>query len=602
MISNRIAALLFLSSSLFFVWSACHGHDAFAGWLERTFDRRFISQSAPARTDVFGVRIAFGDDNETLRISYSTNVELRSKPCVRMRWNVENGIEDLWGNRKISLDRSDENLNGEEPKRVENTSLSPPSSIQRNKGKEQRKAPRREEEEETVGEGIMICGSSRRFIEPSLNRCSHVVHVIEVPRDRMPQAGSVVRYQCGNDDDGWRDRWLTMIVPASPSDGSASVLLFGDMGADNHAITLSDLQRDIERSFRNHDAVDDGDGLCVNRERAEAYSAALHIGDIAYDLRDYHGDHAKKFLKMVEPVSSVIPYMVSPGNHEEGWNFSHYRSLFTMPAWSRTENLHYSFDVGPLHIISINAEIFYWSESFSRDHMQRMYDWLNDDLEKVRRDGNNEKWVLVVGHRPMYCARPKAKAGKKGAGWNRSHRLTRGHHQKQTADSQLREEKGALEVGAGAKRERSSQYGQCDYEQEALRLGIPSDCPRDNPKACRPVRANDTGNQRWPMEELLKRYRVDLYVAGHVHCYVRFHPTYKYDVDEHAVRRSNREEKQGHSVDDVFGAGNDGCSGISHSASVSVPDVYYDPKYPVHVISGAGGTSLYECENHHEGP
>ena len=57
--------------------------------------------------------------------------------------------------------------------------------------------------------------------------------------------------------------------------------------------------------------------------------------------------------------------MVSAGNHENAYNFSHYAERFVMPGRSdpggrgggrATANQYYSFDVGPVHVAAYNGE------------------------------------------------------------------------------------------------------------------------------------------------------------------------------------------------------------------------------------------------------
>jgi len=246
------------------------------------------------------------------------------------------------------------------------------------------------------------------------------------------------------------------------------MVVFGDLGV-AHSLTLPAIEADVATG---------------------AYAAAIHVGDIAYDLPQLRGGRAVQFLKLVEPVSSAVPYMVSPGNHEAAANFSMYKALFSMPGYGpsapASENLHYSYDVGSVHVVSFNTEVFFWPEDWDESHMQRMYDWMAADLAAAAAEkaaGGAVKWIVVVGHRPHYCA--------------------------------------AAEQGSG----------RCGWEQEASRLGIASTCPHNNPHACRSVAGQGNSKVRqWPIEQLLSRYGVDLVVFGHIHCYERYNAVYNYTV------------------------------------------------------------------------
>lgn len=59
----------------------------------------------------------------------------------------------------------------------------------------------------------------------------------------------------------------------------------------------------------------------------------------------------------------------------------------------------YSLDVGPVHLVSISTELYYYGshEAFGLQHR-----WLCDDLSSV--DRRLRPWIVVFGHRPMYCS------------------------------------------------------------------------------------------------------------------------------------------------------------------------------------------------------
>ena len=49
-------------------------------------------------------------------------------------------------------------------------------------------------------------------------------------------------------------------------------------------------------------------------------------------------------MKDIENITSTVPYMTSPGNHEEYMNFSYYLSFY--------QPLYYSWNLGQIHFIS----------------------------------------------------------------------------------------------------------------------------------------------------------------------------------------------------------------------------------------------------------
>ncbi|KAI6176264.1 Purple acid phosphatase [Aphelenchoides bicaudatus] len=125
----------------------------------------------------------------------------------------------------------------------------------------------------------------------------------------------------------------------------------------------------------------------------------LHVGDYGYDL-PYYGD---EFFRIIEPIASKIPYMAGgPGNHEVYFNFTQYKNRFTMPNFKESENLFYSFDLGQVHFVSFSTEAYYEILN-QKEQVQTQYNWLADDLKKANENRENVPWIVVLGHRPMYC-------------------------------------------------------------------------------------------------------------------------------------------------------------------------------------------------------
>lgn len=60
---------------------------------------------------------------------------------------------------------------------------------------------------------------------------------------------------------------------------------------------------------------------------------------MAYDMYEYNATRGDQFMRQIEPIASYVPYMVAVGNHEERYNFSNYKSRFTMP--NTTDNMFY---------------------------------------------------------------------------------------------------------------------------------------------------------------------------------------------------------------------------------------------------------------------
>jgi hypothetical protein len=111
-------------------------------------------------------------------------------------------------------------------------------------------------------------------------------------------------------------------------------------------------------------------------------------------------------MSQIESIAAYVPYMTCPGNHEHPDNYKEYRNRFLMPISPEVEShgeLHYSFDMGPIHFVSLNVEVYY-RHGGSLENVTSMYHWFKEDLEKAGKNRHVRPWIVVFGHRAMYCA------------------------------------------------------------------------------------------------------------------------------------------------------------------------------------------------------
>ena len=83
------------------------------------------------------------------------------------------------------------------------------------------------------------------------------------------------------------------------------------------------------------------------------------------------------------------------------------RHRFSMPGtpWPMpADQLWYSIDIGPVHFIALNTEVFYTLT----DQQEKQLKWLHDDLQRVNSQRDQHPWIVVLGHRPMYCSHTDA--------------------------------------------------------------------------------------------------------------------------------------------------------------------------------------------------
>ena len=102
----------------------------------------------------------------------------------------------------------------------------------------------------------------------------------------------------------------SLVAPPAPGAFPVDFLAFMDMGepddAEAHAPGAGWVAKGVE-------AVLGGGG--ANGDAAPAY--ALHVGDLSY-ARGYAGVW-ERWMDLIEPISSRVPYMVGVGNHECNW-------------------------------------------------------------------------------------------------------------------------------------------------------------------------------------------------------------------------------------------------------------------------------------------
>ena len=111
------------------------------------------------------------------------------------------------------------------------------------------------------------------------------------------------------------------------------------------------------KNMQSHDRL-------LAESRAGNLDLIVHAGDFAYNLDDEDGNRGDMFMNGQQDFLAHTPMQVCAGNHEDAYNFSHYRARFHMPgdeSGSGT-NLYSSFNVGPVHFVSIDTELYFYDK------------------------------------------------------------------------------------------------------------------------------------------------------------------------------------------------------------------------------------------------
>ncbi|XP_076886400.1 putative purple acid phosphatase 20 [Bidens hawaiensis] len=140
------------------------------------------------------------------------------------------------------------------------------------------------------------------------------------------------------------------------------------------------------------------------------YDVLLLPGDLSY--ADFYQPYWDSFGRLVEPLASQRPWMVSQGNHEIERIPLIHRERFTAcnARWhmpyeesGSSSNLFYSFEVAGVHVIMLGSYTDFGPGS-------DQYKWLESDLKKV--DRSRTPWLFVLVHAPWYNSN-KAHQGEK---------------------------------------------------------------------------------------------------------------------------------------------------------------------------------------------
>ena len=215
------------------------------------------------------------------------------------------------------------------------------------------------------------------------------------------QPNSHFYYQFGSGD-SWSKIYSFQTPPLIGSKDTFKFITYGDMG-----LYAPGVPKVVE--------------LVMNEVKNGA-KFVLHQGDLSYA-----GGYSyiwEQWFSTIEPIATSVPYMVGIGNHDQchliggSKDPSKVKKSGFHPVWGNYlddsggecgvppyYHFHmpdngnslwwYSFDYGTVHFIMISTE-----HNFTAGSLQ--YEWLEKDLSTV--DRTVTAWVILAGHRPMYCS------------------------------------------------------------------------------------------------------------------------------------------------------------------------------------------------------
>jgi len=213
-------------------------------------------------------------------------------------------------------------------------------------------------------------------------------YIVSLPMKSLEKAASYSYYVFGDyKNASTKSAVLEFHSLPDPDTTTINIGLYGDLGAYGTALE------------------DTGYGGLVHWAQSHEFDFVVHNGDLAYNLASSFGAVGEDFLTNIEPISSVIPYLLTPGNHEfmnasEAYYSSWFLGQATLGTSSGSTNplMWYSFDVGEkLHVVAISTEVY----CEDTNNLEVQYAWLQNDLNDVKKR-TVQPWVVVFGHRQMY--------------------------------------------------------------------------------------------------------------------------------------------------------------------------------------------------------
>eukprot|EP00755_Sulcionema_specki_P004860 Sspe_Gene.31210::Locus_15406_Transcript_1_3_Confidence_0.250_Length_1816::g.31210::m.31210 len=223
------------------------------------------------------------------------------------------------------------------------------------------------------------------------------------------KTNTVYYYKVGDEKNGYSKVFKVM----NRREGAPYLhVLMGDMGSSCAFSLCSECTQKSEVCDENTCKGHTDKGLVAELDA----DMILHVGDFAYDLASGKGSTGDQFFKNIEQVAGYVPYMVSHGNHEDSAeNLAHYiesfrnmpsnavPSTFTTKNGETTNTMYFSWDHGLVHYVAMSTELWF-GVTDGKTTKDSFISWLKDDLKKANANRDAVPWVVVHGHRSIYCS------------------------------------------------------------------------------------------------------------------------------------------------------------------------------------------------------
>lgn len=153
------------------------------------------------------------------------------------------------------------------------------------------------------------------------------------------------------------------------------------------------------------------------------YDFLAHVGDFAYEIEDNGGRVGDEFFQEMSKTSKLIPYLITPGNHEwfgEG-NLLNYR--FRMPNIddSNLVRANHFFDFVYKGAYFMVVDFDYLNPWYKKpdDPYMEIFNWMAKRIEILNKR-KDITWKVFMSHRPFTCSDWTAKDCSMNMYWLRS--------------------------------------------------------------------------------------------------------------------------------------------------------------------------------------
>jgi metallophosphoesterase superfamily enzyme len=98
--------------------------------------------------------------------------------------------------------------------------------------------------------------------------------------------------------------------------------------------------------------------LLDSLKKDQTIDAYIFLGDYGYEFFQNNGTQGDLFLETLEPYATSVPWLMTPGNHEENLNYSFYNDKIHHPNYHYSNNHYYSVNIGLVHFISVDLNFY----------------------------------------------------------------------------------------------------------------------------------------------------------------------------------------------------------------------------------------------------